>query len=125
MIKEELNVIRDLFSNDFTIPQNFKRTAKVFDSHQNFRNQLWATSMPSQPQINPQSETFCEKLGIDDPVSLIDQESNKHLKATDFMTMTKNEDEIELASESDEDDQVPKKCKCPCRVGSIFLTYLK
>ena len=104
--EDELKVMRDLFSNDFTIPQNFKRTAKVFEDSQNFRNQLRATSMPSQPQINPQTETFCEKLGIDDPISLIDQESVHHLRATDFLAEeVKNENEIELDSESDEEDQ--------------------
>ena len=120
--EDELKVMRDLFSNDFTIPQNFKRTAKVYEDSQNFRNQLRATSMPSQPQINPQTETFCEKLGIDDPISLIDQESVHHLRATDFIAEeVKNENEIELDSESDEEDQKIESKAVPNKKFSLNL----
>ena len=109
--QEELKVIRDLFKNEFAIPENFQRTAKVFDNPQNFRNHLYATSMPSHPQINPQTEEFCDKLGIDDPISLIDQErrttyNSSSLKAADFIVeeKTRNDDEIELEEESDDDE---------------------
>ena len=113
---EELKVIRDLFKNDLTIPENFTRTAKVFDNPENFRNHLFATSMPSQPQINPQTEEFCEKLGIDDPIRLIDQEKrttycSSSLKAADFIVeKTRNDDEIELDDDSDDDEGDNVKC---------------
>ena len=104
--KEELNVIGDLFGNDFAIPKNFKHTTNVFDPDQDNIKQIFAVAMPSQPQVNAQTETFCEKLGIDDPISLIDQEkvANSSLRASDlYQEVTKNKDEIELEDESEED----------------------
>lgn len=106
--EEEMKLICDLYGNDFTIPKNFKHTAKVFDEKTDNIKHIFAVAMPSQPQINPQTEAFCEKLGIDDPVSLIDQEKgmNSSLKASDLcQEVTKNEDEIELDDESDESDE--------------------
>ena len=71
-------------------------------------------------QVNPQTELFCEKLGIDDPIGLIYQESGSlesSFKISDLSSggdanmtyeITKNEDEIELDDDSDEAEEEKK-----------------
>ncbi|XP_076046443.1 lariat debranching enzyme isoform X2 [Oratosquilla oratoria] len=67
--KEELEETRRIFRNNLTIPLAFTRTASVFnDSHG--KPNMHTVSMP-RPQLNPQTITLCDKLGIDDPVSLL------------------------------------------------------
>lgn len=65
---EEQEIVRQRFENDLKIPENFCRTVEAFDpSLHNYKGQHY-----KQPksQINPQSMTFCDTLGIDDPLSL-------------------------------------------------------
>lgn len=110
---EEAEIIKNLFNDDFAIPDNFKTTAKAFDAEKDNMKQLFAVPQP-EAQINPQTDDFCEKLGIDDPISIIDQESCANIKASDltdyddgFVTYhepTKNEDEIDL-DDSDEEQE--------------------
>lgn len=54
------------FNNDLRIPNNFVRTAAGHTGGIINRN-------VKQPpaQLNPQTKSFCEKLGIDDPLALI------------------------------------------------------
>ena len=109
--EEELKIIESIFNGDFSIPQNFKTTAKVFDETQDNIKQMFRLPNP-QAEINPQTDEFCEKLGIDDPISLIDQEAS--LKASDFTIEndeitfqgTKNEDEIELDEDSEDESEI-------------------
>lgn len=48
---------------DLTIPQNFCRSAEIYDANQ-------FTSEQPKALLNPQSVKFCEILQIDDPLSL-------------------------------------------------------
>ena len=74
--EEELKIIGDLYRNDYKIPLNFKLTTKVYDPAQDNIKHIFAVAMPSQATVNPQTEEFCEKLGIDDPISIIGQVSH-------------------------------------------------
>ncbi|XP_073838005.1 lariat debranching enzyme [Musca autumnalis] len=65
---DEMNFVRQRFENDLKIPENFCRTVEVFDpAIHSTRGQHY-----KQPksQINPQSQNFCDILGVDDPLSL-------------------------------------------------------
>ncbi|XP_013114266.2 lariat debranching enzyme [Stomoxys calcitrans] len=64
---EETEFVRKKFENDLKIPDNFCRTVEVYDPSTHQRGQHY-----KQPksQINPQSLSFCDTLGIDDPLSL-------------------------------------------------------
>ena len=108
--EEEEQVIKDLFKDDFMIPENFEPVGTVFDPQSDNVRKLFVVPNPD-PQPNPQTETFCAKLDIDDPLTLVHHldASNLSLRASDLsssdMTFqwTKNEDEIPL-DDSDEDD---------------------
>jgi len=119
---EELSIVKKLFNEDFDIPLNFKTTAKVFDPNTENLKQMHSLRVP-EAEVNFQTEFFCEKLGIDDPISLIDQESSfnqsSSLKLSDLadenMTfqITKNDDEILIDDETDSDEEEVKKSPDP------------
>lgn len=64
---EEMEMVRQKFENDLKIPENFCRTVEVYDPATHVKGQHY-----KQPksQINPQSLSFCDTLGVDDPLSL-------------------------------------------------------
>lgn len=62
--EEELEKVKALFGNDFKIPYNFSITAEPFKPRANYNR----NAQQAQPQLNPQTTEFCEKLGIDDPL---------------------------------------------------------
>jgi len=122
---EEETIIKNLFNEEYDIPENFVANTRVFDpANENVKQMLRTTTQP-EAQVNPQTELFCEKLGIDDPIGLIYQESrsfDSSFKISDMsghpdtlggdanMTyeITKNEDEIELDDDSDDADEEKK-----------------
>lgn len=48
---------------DLLIPQNFSKTAEIYNEHQ-------SEIMQPKIHLNPQTKIFCENLQIDDPLSL-------------------------------------------------------
>ncbi|CAK5076425.1 unnamed protein product [Meloidogyne enterolobii] len=62
--KEELETVNTLFSSDFHIPLNFQRTAPP--EIEPFIGKGKPNRQPSLYYRNPQSQQFCEKLGIQD-----------------------------------------------------------
>ncbi|XP_017478480.1 PREDICTED: lariat debranching enzyme [Rhagoletis zephyria] len=64
--RDEMENVRNKFAADLLIPKNFSRTVEPYNASEANREHV------SQPkaQINPQSQNFCDALGIDDPVSL-------------------------------------------------------
>ena len=117
---EEETIIKKLFNEEYDIPENFVANTRVFDpTNENFKQMLRTTTQP-EAQVNPQTELFCEKLGIDDPIGLIYQESGSlesSFKISDLSSggeanmtyeITKNEDEIELDDDSDEAEEEKK-----------------
>ncbi|XP_061391557.1 lariat debranching enzyme [Musca vetustissima] len=65
---DEMNFIRQRFENDLKIPENFCRTVEAFDP--SFHLTKGHHYKQPKSQINPQSQQFCDTLGIDDPLSL-------------------------------------------------------
>jgi len=117
---EEEKIVRKIFNEEFDIPENFATTTKVFNASCENVKQIFTVQDP-KPQVNPQTETFCEKLGIDDPISLIDQETSSFnsgsVRKSDAYNVedqdmtyeiTKNEDEIKLDDDSDNSDEAEK-----------------
>merc|ERR1740122_42986 len=113
-------IVRKIFNEEFDIPENFATTTKVFNASCENVKQIFTVQDP-KPQVNPQTETFCEKLGIDDPISLIDQETSSFnsgsVRKSDAYNVedqdmtyeiTKNEDEIKLDDDSDNSDETEK-----------------
>ncbi|XP_067636953.1 lariat debranching enzyme [Eurosta solidaginis] len=64
---DEMAYVQNKFAADLLIPKNFMRTVEPYNSSNESNN-----GHVPQPkaQINPQSQQFCDALGIDDPVSL-------------------------------------------------------
>ena len=101
---EEDKIIKELFNEEYDIPENFVETTRVFNPlTDNIERDLKNVPQP-EAQVNPQTELFCEKLGIDDPIGLTYQKSgsfgSSYLSAGNDANMTyeitKNVDEIEL-----------------------------
>lgn len=62
--EEEIEQVKIIFDNDYKIPSNFSLTAEPFKPRPNYNR----NAQQAQPQLNPQTTQFCEKLGIDDPL---------------------------------------------------------
>ncbi|XP_076046444.1 lariat debranching enzyme isoform X3 [Oratosquilla oratoria] len=105
--KEELEETRRIFRNNLTIPLAFTRTASVFnDSHG--KPNMHTVSMP-RPQLNPQTITLCDKLGIDDPVSLLlggrRRTSPKHVEYCGW-----NDSDLNITLENSKASLNPDEC---------------
>lgn len=125
----DLDKLNEIFKNDFIIPNNFELTSKPYDPQQESERDLNRTSLPHS-RINKQNEMFCEKLKIDDPITIImgggkrknsDCELNKVSlssiasdsrvdydrecnSAVDLNDASCNKDEILLDDENEDDD---------------------
>ncbi|XP_022233197.2 lariat debranching enzyme [Drosophila obscura] len=77
--EEELSSLTAKFQS-LKIPENFQRTVPAFDpqEHSNYKH-----SVVGQPKahLNPQSNTFCAALGVDDPLCLALLANGKDLPA--------------------------------------------
>lgn len=91
--KEDLEKISSLFNNDLTINHNFRMTQPVIDNTDIDPNRV-------QNFINFQTTELCTKLGIRDPMQLV----NDRLKPKP------NPDQIDL-DEEEEEELIPKKLK--------------
>uniref|UniRef100_A0A8D8YS11 Lariat debranching enzyme n=1 Tax=Cacopsylla melanoneura TaxID=428564 RepID=A0A8D8YS11_9HEMI len=65
--QQELDLIDNKFSSDFTIPLNFTPTAPAFSPLTPKRN----PSHQSHSKVHPNTTSFCDKLCIDDPLALV------------------------------------------------------
>lgn len=65
--QQELNLISNKFSNDFTIPHNFTPTAPAYNPNQPSSNR----NKQAHSKINPITRAFCETLCVDDPLALL------------------------------------------------------
>ena len=93
--EEEIEQVKTIFDNDYKIPSNFLPTAEPFKPRPNYNR----NAQQSQPQLNPQTTQFCEKLGIDDPLEKL---IGKPIILT---TPVINPDEIAL--EDDDEEEQP------------------
>lgn len=62
---DEMKKVKEKFG-DLRIPENFQRISPVYNPSEGRRH----TSQP-EAQVNMQTTNFCDKLGIDDPLSLV------------------------------------------------------
>nr|SVE72953.1 EOG090X06RW [Ceriodaphnia reticulata] len=90
--EEEIEKVNSVFGNDYKIPSNFVATVEAFKPRPNYNRNAYQ----SQPQLNPQTTQFCEKLGIDDPLEKL---IGKPIVLT---TPVVNPDEIELDDEEED-----------------------
>ncbi|XP_053951766.1 lariat debranching enzyme [Anastrepha ludens] len=63
---DEMEHVRNKFASDLFVPNNFVRTVEPYNASES------SNGYTAQPKavINPQTQQFCDALGIDDPVSL-------------------------------------------------------
>ncbi|XP_054728923.1 lariat debranching enzyme [Anastrepha obliqua] len=63
---DEMEHVRNKFASDLFVPNNFVRTVEPYNASES------SNGYTTQPKavINPQTQQFCDALGIDDPVSL-------------------------------------------------------
>lgn len=67
--KEELEAVTAKFQK-LQVPENFERTVPAFDPAEQSDYKHMFVDQP-KVQLNPQSNTFCATLGIDDPLCLV------------------------------------------------------
>ena len=93
--EDEMEQVKIIFDNDYKIPSNFSPTAEPFKPRPNYNR----NAQQAQPQLNPQTTQFCEKLCIDDPLEKL---IGKPIILTAPVV---NPDEIAL--EDDEEEEQP------------------
>ncbi|XP_065891084.1 uncharacterized protein [Dysidea avara] len=59
---EDIETMRTAFGGSFKIPENFQQTVKCFDPSQRINHRAVAMAT-----VNPQTQEFCDKLGIANP----------------------------------------------------------
>ncbi|XP_004518449.1 lariat debranching enzyme isoform X2 [Ceratitis capitata] len=65
--RDEMEHVRNKFAADLFVPKNFVRTVEPYNA-----SEANSGHVPQpKAQINPQTQQFCDALGIDDPVSLV------------------------------------------------------
>ena len=68
--EDELTEICQQFGDEFKIPLNFEITVPPFNPQRESLKNLRNTALPNA-ELNKQTELFCEKLQIDDPLDII------------------------------------------------------
>uniref|UniRef100_A0A1B6CUA3 Lariat debranching enzyme C-terminal domain-containing protein n=2 Tax=Clastoptera arizonana TaxID=38151 RepID=A0A1B6CUA3_9HEMI len=89
---EEKNLVLNRFENNLKVPSNFIRTAPVYDA------KVTGNGQPSA-YINYQTKTFCEKLGIDDPVQLLLEQHNSSSSAISLSSFLSPDKSVDLSSQ--------------------------
>ncbi|XP_055946519.1 lariat debranching enzyme-like [Argiope bruennichi] len=106
---EEIQYVRKLFNNDFTVPENFSVTAPTYiPEHQ------CSSDFVLKTYNNPQTEIFCKNLSITDPLSIVLNKSRDSFSISDFCAtdtdmsyQSTNPEEISMDEE--EDDDIPSE----------------
>ncbi|XP_052845098.1 LOW QUALITY PROTEIN: lariat debranching enzyme [Drosophila gunungcola] len=75
----ELEAVTTKFQK-LQVPENFERTVPAFDPDEQSNYKHMAVGQP-KVHLNPQSNTFCAALGIDDPLCLVLLANGKDLPA--------------------------------------------
>ncbi|KAL0270891.1 UNVERIFIED_CONTAM: hypothetical protein PYX00_008164 [Menopon gallinae] len=76
---EDMESVLKRFKNDLKVPHNFTVTVPPYNPKSSNQG-----SRRLQPNINPQTVQFCEKLGIDDPISLLLNEDGLNTSNSSF-----------------------------------------
>ncbi|KAK2705390.1 hypothetical protein QYM36_017435 [Artemia franciscana] len=96
--KEELAKVKSAFNPDLRIPENFIRTAPVFNGRHRF------DGVVPDPLKNPQTESFCDKLGVDDPVEVILSSRAPAKKRVDVSVVEESELDVTLSGTNEKTD---------------------
>jgi lariat debranching enzyme len=103
--------VKIIFDNDYRIPSNFSPTAESFKPRPNYNR----NAQQAQPQLNPQTTQFCEKLGIDDPLEKL---IGKPIILTAPVV---NPDEIALEDDEEEEPSGDHSDEVPAEDNGIFF----
>lgn len=76
-------------NNDLKIPQNFKRTARCYEFASSSGPRRFIQSPRAVP--NPQTETFCQRLGIKDPIGGFENLNSSSYENSPFSTPEKTD----------------------------------
>ncbi|KAH8256218.1 hypothetical protein KR026_010969 [Drosophila bipectinata] len=98
--EEELEAVTAKFQT-LKVPENFECTVPAYDPESQSNYKHMTLGQP-QPQLNPQSNSFCAALGIDDPLCLALLANGKDLPVARPLEVPKAS---ETASESGEDEE--------------------
>jgi len=101
--EEELVQVSELFGNDLRVPLNFTATADAYKAPHFNRS-----AKQPDPQINPQTTQFCQRLGISDPLRKLMEKNPSFPRNVNSAVKSpedaKNPDEIDL-NESDSGEE--------------------
>ncbi|CAH1790084.1 unnamed protein product [Owenia fusiformis] len=92
---EEMNQIAEDFGGNFILPENFSKTAPVYDP-----KHPKAKCPKAEVTPDPQTTLLCEMLGLTDPYTVFSGTS------PDLSLVVENPDAIPLEDESDDEDAV-------------------
>jgi lariat debranching enzyme len=113
--EEEIDQVKTIFDNDYKIPSNFSLTAEPFKPRPNYNR----NAQQAQPQLNPQTTQFCEKLGIDDPLEKL---IGKPIILTAPVV---NPDEIALEDDDEEEETADHTEEVAGEDNGIFFVDTK
>ncbi|XP_016971365.1 lariat debranching enzyme [Drosophila rhopaloa] len=99
--EEELEAVTTKFQK-LQVPENFERTVPAFDPKEQSNYKRMVVGQP-KVHLNPQSNTFCAALGIDDPLCLVLLANGKDLPAVGSAetTVPANESVVEEQPEEE------------------------
>ena len=114
--EEEIATVRSLFDGDLGIPLNFAMSVPAYDNAVETMRDMHRTPMPMGPQRNPQTVSFCAKLGVPDPCELAMQKRGRQMLNVDFSHnksasdekstfLSINADEIALDDDEEEEEE--------------------
>ncbi|KAH8351649.1 hypothetical protein KR059_010388 [Drosophila kikkawai] len=99
--EEELEAVTTKFQN-LQVPENFERTVPAYDPEEQSNYKNMAVGQP-KAQLNPQSNTFCAALGIDDPLCLAMLANGKDLPVAEATVQQLSKSYEEKMPEEEED----------------------
>ncbi|XP_017011909.3 lariat debranching enzyme [Drosophila takahashii] len=109
--EEELQAVTTKFEK-LLVPENFERTVPAFDPEEQGNYKHMVVGQP-KVHLNPQSNTFCAALGIDDPLCLVLLANGKELPAVGAAEVQdkSNDKEEQLTEDKGEPLITPTKRK--------------
>ena len=100
--EEEIAAVRSLFDGDLVVPLNFTMSVPAYDNAVETLRDMHRTPMPTGPQRNPQTVSFCAKLGVPDPCELAMQRRGRQMLNVDFNNSASDEKSTFLSINADE-----------------------
>ena len=111
--EDEIVAVKLLFDGNLVVPHNFTVTVPAYDNSVETMRDMHHTPLPSGPQRNLQTVSFCTKLDVPDPCELVMQRRGRPMQNVDLDNSASDEnstflsintDEIALDNDDDEDD---------------------